>query len=93
MLGLILAFALAYLWLRPEPIPRVSNYLQLTHDGKQKSLIGTEGSRLYFSSASSDYQGMLEMSTSGDEPKTIPVLPSPAFNSLRRRKVIKVATK
>jgi len=25
-------------------IPRVSNYVQLTHDGLQKSLIGTDGS-------------------------------------------------
>ena len=76
------AVAVAYFWKQPKAVPRVSNYVQLTHDGKQKSLIGTEGSRLYFSSASSDYQGMLEMPTSGDEPKKIPVLPSPAFNPL-----------
>jgi len=74
------AGALGYWRMRTPAAPRASNYVQLTHDGKRKTLIGTEGSRLYFSSASSDYQGMLEMSTSGDEPKRIPVLPSPAFN-------------
>jgi len=74
--------AVAYFWMRASAVPRVSNYVQLTHDGKQKSLIGTEGSRLFFSSSSSDYQGMLEMSTSGDEPKRISVLPSAAFNPL-----------
>ena len=76
------AGALAYWGMQTPAAARASNYVQLTHDGKRKTLIGTEGSRIYFSSASSDYQGMLEMSTSGDEPKRIPVLPSPAFNSI-----------
>ena len=82
VLMLIVASALAYLWLRPEPVPRVSNYVQLTHDGRQKTLIGTEGSRLYFSSTRPGDRGMLEMSTSGDEETRIPVLPSPAFSPL-----------
>src|ERR1039458_10012796 len=65
---------LAYLLLRPEPAPKVSNYVQLTHDGKYKFLVGTEGSRLYYSVASPEYQGMEEMSTSGGEPKKLPKL-------------------
>ncbi len=67
------------MWLRPQPIPRVSNYVQLTHDGKYKFLVGTEGSRLYYAVASPEYQGMEEMSTSGGEPKKLPNLGPPGF--------------
>jgi len=70
---------LAYLLLRPEPAPKVSNYVQLTHDGKYKFLVGTEGSRLYYAVASPEYQGMEEMSTSGGEPKKLPNLGLPGF--------------
>jgi len=66
----------AYWWLRPEPLPRVSNYVQLTHDGKPKDLIGTQGSTLYFYLTSPEYRGLAEMSTSGGEPKTLPIFPS-----------------
>ena len=66
----------AYFWLRPAPAPKVSNYVQLTHDGQQKSLIGTEGSRLYLWLTSRDYQGMAEMSSSGGEPRRMSILPS-----------------
>jgi len=34
------------------PSPRVSNYLQITHDGRDKFLAGTDGSRLYFTQRS-----------------------------------------
>ena len=44
---IVTALLLAYYWVRPLPVPRVSNYVQLTHDGKPKSLTGTDGSRLY----------------------------------------------
>ena len=73
---------LAYLLLRPEPAPKVSNYVQLTHDGKYKFLVGTEGSRLYYAVASPEYQGMEEMSTSGGEPKKLPNLAPPGFYPL-----------
>jgi len=72
---------LAYYWMRPAPAPTVTNYVQLTHDGQPKSLIGTDGSRLYvglgegrignFSS-----RGIAEMSVSGGEPQEIPITPS-----------------
>jgi eukaryotic-like serine/threonine-protein kinase len=73
---------LAYFWLRTPPEPRVSNYVQLTHDGQQKSLIGTDGSRLYLglgigSSGSFTAHGVAEMSVSGGEPRTISITPSP----------------
>ena len=70
-----------YLWLRTRPEPKVSNYLQLTHDGQQKSLIGTDGSRLYLglgvgSSGSFTAHDIAEMSMSGGEPKRISIMPS-----------------
>src|SRR5450631_3102134 len=71
------AGALAYFWIRPEAVPKVSNYVQLTHDGQPKYLVGTEGSRLFLYVVSRDYQGMAEMSTSGGEPmKLQQLLPS-----------------
>ena len=83
---LVLALAgLAYLWLRPEPVPRVSNYVQLTHDGQPKSLIGAEGSRLYlyYSFSGHDSLGLAEMSISGGEPKKLSILPSTNTMPLR----------
>jgi serine/threonine protein kinase/Tol biopolymer transport system component len=73
---------LAYLWVRTPPEPKVSNYVQLTHDGQQKSLIGTDGSRLYLglgvgSSGSFTAHGIAEMSVSGGEPRRISITPSP----------------
>ncbi len=73
------AAGLVYMWLRPQPTPKVSNYVQLTHDGKYKFLVGTEGSRLYYAVASPEYQGMEEMSTSGGEPKKLPNLGPTGF--------------
>ena len=72
--------ALAYFWIRPAAVPKVSNYVQLTHDGQPKSLVGTEGSRLFLYVASGDNQGMAEMSTSGGEPRKMQ-LPPLSFNS------------
>jgi eukaryotic-like serine/threonine-protein kinase len=74
---LILAAALpAYLLTRPLPTPMVSNYVQLTHDGQPKGLIGTDGSRLYLGFARpTTYNasvGITQMSTSGGEPVQIP---------------------
>ena len=51
-------------------LPTVSNYMQLTHDGQPKSLIGTDGSRLYLglgagSSESFARHGVAEMSICG----------------------------
>ena len=72
----------AYFWMQSAPAPKVSNYVQLTHDGQPKSLIGTDGSRLYLgvgvgSSGSFAFHGVGEMSVSGGEPRKIPIMPSP----------------
>jgi eukaryotic-like serine/threonine-protein kinase len=61
---------------RPLPVPKVSNYVQLTHDGQPKGLIGTDGSRLYLGFARpTSYNaslGITQMSTSGGEAVQIP---------------------
>ncbi len=72
----------AYFWMQPAPVPTVSNYVQLTHDGLPKSLIGTDGSRLYLglgvgSSGSFTSHGIAEMSTAGGEPRTMSMMSSP----------------
>src|SRR5271165_6031680 len=72
----------AYFWMQPTATPQVSNYAQLTHDGLPKSLIGTDGSRLYLglgigSSASLPFHGIAEMSIAGGEPRKISLMPSP----------------
>jgi Tol biopolymer transport system component len=44
---IVLAATLVY-WLRPpQPLPTVSGFVRLTHDGLPKDLAGTDGSRLY----------------------------------------------
>ena len=37
---------------RPLPAPRITAYTQITHDGREKALGGTDGSRLYFTQRS-----------------------------------------
>lgn len=83
--GLLVAAAViaiaGYFLAQPPPPPRVSNYIQLTHDGQQKSIIGTDGARLYLSlgevrAGSFAFHGIAEMSASGSEPKKIAIMPS-----------------
>ena len=73
----LLIAAVAYLATRSVSAPSVGNYLQLTHDGHQKSLIGTDGSRLYLELGTSAQGSIAAMSLSGGEPRTIPNVPSP----------------
>ncbi len=72
---------LVYFLRQPAAAPRVANYVQLTHDGQQKSLIATDGSRLYLNSGegragSFASRGVSEMSVAGGEPKKLSILPS-----------------
>jgi serine/threonine protein kinase/Tol biopolymer transport system component len=72
---LLVAGILAYLLMRPLPVPKVSNYVQLTHDGLLKYLIATDGSRLYINSgilSSSTNNGITQMSISGGERVPVP---------------------
>jgi eukaryotic-like serine/threonine-protein kinase len=73
---LLLGGLLAYLWRVPTRVPTVANYVQLTHDGKPKSLIATDGARLYLatgigSSASFSLRGIAELPIAGGLPKKI----------------------
>ena len=76
LFGLAFLGFLFYLWNRPAPIPSVSNYVQLTHDGEQKSIIGTDGSRLYLSLITSAVQGVAAIQATGGELSRIS-MPSP----------------
>jgi serine/threonine protein kinase/Tol biopolymer transport system component len=73
---IVVAVLLAFLLIRPLPVPKVSNYVQLTHDGLPKGLVGTDGSRLYLGfarpTAYNAFVGITQMSTSGGEPVQIP---------------------
>ena len=74
VLALLLAGAIWRLT-RPLPPPRVSDYNELTHDGRDKSLFGTDGARLYLNAA---YLGPARMPVSGGEMARIPIaLPNP----------------
>ena len=73
---LVVAAVLLALLTRPAPAPKVSNYVQLTHDGHPKSLVGTDGSRLYLGvtgGLNNLSVGIMQMSTSGGEPEWLPV--------------------
>jgi len=81
-IALLIVFvaAVAYFWMQPGPVPNV-HYLQLTHDGQQKSLIGTDGTRLYLTlgavrEGSFASHGVAEMSAAGGELRKLSVLPS-----------------
>jgi eukaryotic-like serine/threonine-protein kinase len=63
---------LAYYWARPLPVPKVSNYVQLTNDGEQKSLQATDGLRLYLGMGNAGSRKVAETSVTGGDPVPIP---------------------
>ena len=76
----VVAAVVGYLWLRSPGAPTVANYVQLTHDGLPKFLVGTDGSRIYLglglgTSGSFVSHGAAEIAIPGGEPSKIP-LPS-----------------
>jgi eukaryotic-like serine/threonine-protein kinase len=70
---LVGAGILAYVLMRPPDAPRVSNYVQLTHDGQQKELVGTDGARIYLTTGTELAHSLSEISVSGGEPRRIPM--------------------
>lgn len=65
------AVAAVWIWTRPAPEPQVANYAQLTHDGVQKSLVGTDGSRVFLSIGDSGREETAAIPVSGGEPARI----------------------
>ncbi len=80
--AIIALLAISAYWLvRPLPVPHIGNYVQLTHDGQPKSLIGTDGTRLYLSlgeerEGNFRSRGVAQMSVAGGEPVKLANLPS-----------------
>ena len=74
----VILVAVAYSWLRPEPAPQVANYVQLTHDGLQKSLIGSDGSRLFLTVVDSGVEDTAAVPLTGGEPTRI-AMPGPSM--------------
>lgn len=77
---IVLLAASAYWLLQPAPAPHIGSYVQLTHDGQPKSLIGTDGTRLYLSlgeerEGSFRSRGVGQMSVAGGEPVKLANLP------------------
>jgi len=64
--SLALALAAVFWYLhRPLPPPRISAYTQITRDGQNKYLVGTDGSRLYINQRSP--QSVTQVSIAGGE--------------------------
>jgi serine/threonine protein kinase/Tol biopolymer transport system component len=80
LLAVLASVVAVYFFMQPPATPKVSNFVQLTHDGQAKYLVGTEGSRIYLALPSDN--SMAEMSTSGGEPKKLPILPSTNMSPL-----------
>jgi eukaryotic-like serine/threonine-protein kinase len=75
----VILILVAYSWLRVPPAPQVANYVQLTHDGLQKSLIGTDGSRLFLTVVDSGAEDVAAIPVSGGEEMRIPMPTSEMF--------------
>ena len=77
--ALCLAGAIWYLH-RPLAQPRITQYTLITHDGHQKILVGTDGSRLYFNWMSGPLspESIAQVAISGGGIAPVPVaLPNP----------------
>jgi eukaryotic-like serine/threonine-protein kinase len=66
--------AIAFFMTRAVPEPTVANYVQLTQDGNQKSILGTDGSRIYLSLITSAVESLSVVpATGGDQTRvTLP---------------------
>jgi DNA-binding winged helix-turn-helix (wHTH) protein/Tol biopolymer transport system component len=62
---------------RPLPPPTITAYTQITHDGRSKTLAGTDGSRLYFTQISPNL--IAEVGINGGEIAYLPIA-IPAIN-------------
>ena len=65
--SVIVIALLIYLRSRPLPVPKVSGYLPVTHDGNPKGLVGTDGARLYLNESRVSGGTIAQVSSSGGE--------------------------
>src|SRR6202162_1263704 len=77
-LALLIIALLIYLQSRPLPPPRVSGYVPVTHDGNSKTLVGTDGSRLYFNEFASTGVAIAQVAASGGEVAHV-TIPAPTM--------------
>ena len=77
-LALLVIALLIYVQSRPLPPPKVSGYVPVTHDGNPKTLVGTDGSRLYFNEFTSAGSAIAQVSSSGGEVAHVSV-PAPTM--------------
>ena len=86
--GILTSFlAAAAIWYarRPLPPPQFTGYNQITHDGLEKTLVGTDGSRLYFNRMAGPTTpgSIAEVAIAGGGIAQIPVaLPDPLLMDL-----------
>ncbi|MGC2636721.1 MAG: protein kinase [Acidobacteriaceae bacterium] len=73
----LMVFLAAVVWYleRPLPVPYIAGYSQLTHDGRQKFLGGTDGNRLYFNLVSPDTPEQLSIAGGETAPLSLSQLP------------------
>ena len=76
--SLVVIASLIYLQSRPLPVPTVSGYVPVTHDGDPKYLAGTDGARLYFGDFPSEGPVIAQVSASGGDVAHVPV-PAPTM--------------
>jgi serine/threonine protein kinase/Tol biopolymer transport system component len=68
----VIAGAILAYWLtRPLPLPRVTGSTQLTHDGRHKEPVVTDGARLFFSEDMAERLVLMQTSVGGGEPVPI----------------------
>jgi DNA-binding winged helix-turn-helix (wHTH) protein/Tol biopolymer transport system component len=78
---LVAGLALAVWYASPPlPPPRVTAYTQITHDGRQKFLGGTDGSRIYFTQRSPN--AIVQIGVNGGETAPVPISLPSTFNQL-----------
>ncbi|HEX4064382.1 MAG TPA: protein kinase [Acidobacteriaceae bacterium] len=68
----------AYLAMRSPGAPVVGRYVQLTHDGAQKTIIGTDGARLYLTLVNSGVEDVATIPVSGGALEKVP-MPGPTM--------------
>ncbi|HKW98221.1 MAG TPA: protein kinase [Bryobacteraceae bacterium] len=67
-MALIFAAFLAFRFRPTVPPPRITGSTALTNDGREKEMIVTDGSRIYYSSFSGNRTSLFQVSTKGGDP-------------------------